>query len=140
MDDFLTKPVRPAELFAAIDQLVRAPGGSHGVSQAGQQDTRERRRLLDPDALLTACGDDAEWLRGMCQVFQTYVPARLAEVAEALRDQDANRGAADCSRASRGAVALDRPSLQRWVDGRRLCCSAFGIPLKDYSPIEFANA
>jgi len=91
MDDFVTKPVRPAELFAASDRLVRAPGGSHEVSQAAQQETGERRRLLDPDALLTACGDDAEWLRGMCQDFQTYVPIRLAEVGEALRDQDAPR-------------------------------------------------
>ena len=91
MDDYLTKPVRPAALFAAIDRLVRAPGGLHGVSQAGQQDTGERQLLLDPEALLTACGDDAEWLRGMCQDFQTYAPARLAEVAEALRDRDAPR-------------------------------------------------
>jgi HPt (histidine-containing phosphotransfer) domain-containing protein len=82
---------RAAELFAAIDRLVRARGGSHRVSPADRQDTGERRRLLDPDALLTACGDDAEWLRGMCQDFQTYVPARLAEVGEALRDRDAPR-------------------------------------------------
>jgi len=91
VDDFLTKPVRPAELLAAINRLLRAPGGSHGVTQAGQQDAGERQRLLDPNALLTACGDNAEWLRGMCQDFQTYVPARLAEVAEALRDRDAPR-------------------------------------------------
>ena len=91
MDDFLTKPVRPAELLAAIDRLVRAPGGSHGVSPPGPRDTEERRHLLDPVALLTACGDDAEWLRGMCQDFQTYVPARLAEMGEALRDRDAPR-------------------------------------------------
>jgi two-component system sensor histidine kinase/response regulator len=91
MDDFLTKPVRPAELFATIDRLLQAPGGSHGVSQAGHQDTGARRRLLDPAALLTACGGNAEWLRGMCQDFQTYVPARLAETGEALRDRDAPR-------------------------------------------------
>ena len=91
MDDFLTKPVRPAELLAAIDRLVRETGGSHGVSQAGQPDAGKRQRLLDPDALLTACGDNAELLHGICQDFQTYVPARLAEVGEALRDQDAPR-------------------------------------------------
>jgi two-component system sensor histidine kinase/response regulator len=91
MDDFLTKPVRPAELLAAIDRLVRAPGQSHGVSPPGLRDTEERRDLLDPVALLIACGDEAEWLRGMCQDFQTYVPARLAELREALRDGDAPR-------------------------------------------------
>ena len=91
MDDYLTKPVRPAELLAAIDRLVRAPGGTHGVSPPGPRETEERRPLLDPVALLIACGDNAEWLRGMCQDFQTYVPARLAEMGEALRDRDAPR-------------------------------------------------
>jgi hypothetical protein len=33
--------------------------------------------LLDPVAVLTACGDDAEALRRMCQDFQAYAPARL---------------------------------------------------------------
>jgi HPt (histidine-containing phosphotransfer) domain-containing protein len=41
--------------------------------------------------VLTACGDDAEGLRKMCQDFQTYAPARLAEVVDALRDRDAPR-------------------------------------------------
>ena len=91
MDDFLTKPVRPAELLAAIDRLMRAPGGSPGFPPPGTRETEERRHLLDPVALLIACGDDADWLRGMCQDFQTYVPARLAEMGEALRDRDAPR-------------------------------------------------
>ena len=90
MDDFLTKPVRPAELLAAIDRLARAPGGR---TQFPRQARRipGGRRLLDPVALLTACGGEAEWLRGLCQDFQAYVPARLAEMGEALRDRDAPR-------------------------------------------------
>jgi two-component system sensor histidine kinase/response regulator len=91
MDDFLTKPVRPGELLAAIDRLARAPGGSPGVSPPGPRDTEERRPLFDPVALLTACGDDAEWLRVLCQDFQTYVPARLAELGNALRERDAHQ-------------------------------------------------
>ncbi len=87
MDDFLTKPVSTAALFAAIDRLVSA----HGVSRPSQADAGERRSLLDPVAVLTACGDDAEGLLRMCQDFQTYAPARLAEVGDALRDRDAPR-------------------------------------------------
>jgi hypothetical protein len=41
--------------------------------------------------VLTACGDDAEGLRRMCEDFQTYAPARLAEAGEALRRRDASR-------------------------------------------------
>ena len=40
---------------------------------------------------MTACGDDEEGLRRMCEDFQTYAPARLAEVGEALRERDAPR-------------------------------------------------
>ena len=45
----------------------------------------------DPVAVLTACGDDAEGLRSMCQDFQAHASAQLAEVGDALRDRDAPR-------------------------------------------------
>jgi two-component system, sensor histidine kinase and response regulator len=79
------------DMFAAIDRLVQAPGGSHRISRPDQADAGERRSLLDPVAVLTACGDDAEGLRKMCQGFQAYSPARMAEVVDALRDRDAPR-------------------------------------------------
>jgi hypothetical protein len=112
MDDFLTKPVRPAELLAAIDRLVRAPGGSHGVSPPGPRDTEERRQLLDPIALLIACGDEAEWLRGMCQDFQTYVlagsipviPSPWRPVGRGVRGRPPDHGAVVPS-----TNRLDRP-------------------------------
>src|SRR5262249_13965886 len=87
MDDFLTKPVAAAALFAALHRLVPAPR----VSRPYQADPGERGRLLDPVAVRTACGDDAEGLRRICHDFQTYAPARLAEMGEALRDRDAPR-------------------------------------------------
>jgi len=87
MDDFLTKPIRPAELLAAIDRLAPAPG----VSLPVQPDAGEPVNLLDPVAVLTACGDDEEALRRMCRTFQTYVPDQLAEVGDAVRGRDAPR-------------------------------------------------
>ena len=87
MDDFLTKPIPPAELLAAIDRLAPAPGVSRPVQPAAGEPVS----LLDPVAVLTACGDDEEALRGMCRAFQTYVPERLAEVGDALRGKDAPR-------------------------------------------------
>jgi PAS domain S-box-containing protein len=87
IDDFLTKPVPTAALFAAINRLVYAQRDS----RPNQADAGERRSLLDPVAVLTACGDDAEGLHRMCQDFQTYAPARLAEMIDALRDRDAPR-------------------------------------------------
>jgi CheY-like chemotaxis protein len=87
VDDFMTKPVSAAGLLAAIDRLVPP----HGVSPPAQADTRESISLLDPVAMLTACGDDAEALCGMCRAFETYLPVRVAEANDALRAQDAPR-------------------------------------------------
>jgi PAS domain S-box-containing protein len=85
MDDYLSKPIQTAELFAAIDRLVSA----HDVSPQAVPEPGENTSLLDPVALLGACGDDAEVLREMCQDFRAYAPARLTEVGDALRDHDA---------------------------------------------------
>src|SRR5262249_32011269 len=87
MGDFLTKPVATAALLPATARLVATPGVSHPP----QTDAGPSRSLLDPVAVLTASGDDAEGLRRLCQDFQTYAPARLAEVRDALRERNALR-------------------------------------------------
>jgi len=103
MDDFLTKPVRPADLLAAIDRLVPAQSGrmNHQGGRLKEGDDAvhpsslnlrpSEGGLLDPVAVLRASGNDAEALRGLCRAFQTYLPNRLAEVGDALRAQDAPR-------------------------------------------------
>ncbi len=57
MDDFLTKPVRPADLWAAIE---RAAEMWPGIGRPG-------RGLLDPQVLLVSCGEDALTLEKMCR-------------------------------------------------------------------------
>jgi PAS domain S-box-containing protein len=87
MDEYLSKPVRAAELSAAIDRVV-ATGGNPGPDPS---DAAVGTSLLDPVVLLATCGDDAQGLYELRLDFQTYLPARLVEVGEALRRQDAPR-------------------------------------------------
>ena len=81
MDDFQTKPIRPADLLAAIDRVLR----THSSRQSRSLD------LLDAPVLLAACGGDPTLLRKMCQTLTARVPEHLAALREALRDQDAPR-------------------------------------------------
>lgn len=74
MDDFLTKPVGPEELFATIDGVLSGTSGSAGVDG-----------LLDPIAVLGACEENAETLAVMIGAFQVHLPARMAALREALR-------------------------------------------------------
>jgi PAS domain S-box-containing protein len=81
MDDFLAKPIQAADLWAAIDRVV-------GV---GPPTDLPRPSLLDPRALLAACGGDAAILDKICLAFQARLPDELKAVREALRDWDAVR-------------------------------------------------
>jgi CheY-like chemotaxis protein len=104
MDDYLAKPVRAAELFAALDRVVAGVGVPRPVASTpavagsppvvtGSPDpaTTQEAGLLDPVVLLAACDGDAELLRKMCRHFQTFAPDRLAEVSRALQDRDSAR-------------------------------------------------
>jgi CheY-like chemotaxis protein len=107
MDNYLAKPVRAAELFAALDLVVGVRSQESGVrgqelGVRGHESvssltpdscsvTPEAKGLLDPAALLAACDGDDELLRKMCRHFQTFVPSRLAEVSEALRNRNVPR-------------------------------------------------
>jgi two-component system sensor histidine kinase/response regulator len=81
MDDFQTKPIRPADLLAAIDQVL----------QDHSSRVYRRRDLLDAQVLLAACGGDSTLLGEMCQTFTTRVPNDLAMLRDALRNQDPPR-------------------------------------------------
>jgi HPt (histidine-containing phosphotransfer) domain-containing protein len=61
------------------------------VPRPVESDTSGSDGLIDGPALLAACDEDAGLLRKLCQHFQTFVPGRLAEVSEALRDRNVPR-------------------------------------------------
>jgi two-component system, sensor histidine kinase and response regulator len=87
MDEYLAKPVRAADLFAAIDRVLTGEGSRQPL----QAETGAPPGLLDPATVLGACDGDDELLKKMCKHFQTFVPERLAELTEALRNRNTPR-------------------------------------------------
>ena len=81
MDECLTKPYSAADLWAAIDRVLK----SHPPSKPYHLD------LLSPPVLLAACGGDPAMLQKMCRSLQFRVPEHLAAIRDAVRDQDALR-------------------------------------------------
>jgi HPt (histidine-containing phosphotransfer) domain-containing protein len=81
MDDFQTKPIRPADLLEAIGRVLR----THSCDQFRLRD------LLDAPVLLAACGGEPNLFGKMCQTLTARVPEYLAALRGALRDQDAPR-------------------------------------------------
>ena len=87
MDDYLSKPIRAADLFAAIDRVVHAGG----ASPTAPPNAGDHASLLDPVVLLAVCGGVAKLLGEMCRNFKSNAPSLLAEAGCALRDHDAPR-------------------------------------------------
>jgi two-component system sensor histidine kinase/response regulator len=85
MDDFLTKPVRPAELLATIARLASRPRSDTLARSADFEPVR----LLDPVAVLRACADNDKSLRLMCRGLQEYLPKRMSELTRAAHAADA---------------------------------------------------
>jgi two-component system, sensor histidine kinase and response regulator len=81
MDDFLSKPVRAADLWAAIDRVlaVRTQGERPGTA------------LLDARVLWDVCGGDAGILEKITRVFRARLPDHLTAVQDALREHDTLR-------------------------------------------------
>ncbi len=80
MDDYLTKPLRADELWAAIDRVM-----------TNQRDTAsEPANLLSPSVLIAACGNDAAMLSKMCHSFATRVPDYLSAIETTLRNRNAS--------------------------------------------------
>lgn len=87
MDDYLSKPIRAADLLAAIERAVFGGGGS----STARPDAGDHASLIDPVVLLAVCGGIAKLLGEMCRDFKSNVPSLWTEVGRALRDHDAPR-------------------------------------------------
>jgi two-component system, sensor histidine kinase and response regulator len=81
MDDFLAKPIQAADLEEMIERVV---GDRVGADQ-------QAASLLDPRALLAACGSDAVILEKISQAFRASVPEQATAIRDALRERNAPR-------------------------------------------------
>ncbi len=78
MDEFLAKPIEAAALWAVIDRLVAERPLAALTPRATE------RGLLDPRAILRACGGDAAVLEKLRVVFRRTLPVQMARVRAAL--------------------------------------------------------
>jgi CheY-like chemotaxis protein len=85
MDDFLPKPIRAAEVYAALERLIAV----HSIAQPDA--TARESALIDPAIVLRGCAGDAALLADMIQLFEEEAPELLARVEAAVRSSDAEQ-------------------------------------------------
>ena len=90
MDDFLTKPIRAADLWPTIDRvLARSPGQI--PSPQSPIAPPPNLDLLDARGLLAGCGGDPALLAKMCKSLATRAPQQMTAIQDALQNRDLGR-------------------------------------------------
>ena len=140
MDECLTKPYTAADLWAAMERVLRKDEGGNMKDKKNKNspaDSSFATGLIDPMVLLAACGGDPAMLRKMCRRLQTLVPEDQAAVRDALHDQDALRFTGSGSQVVRHAFGVlhgrrrpggrpGRPCGPRTAPGSPPCRGATG--------------
>lgn len=80
-DAFLTKPVRAAELWKAVRDVIRPRGGSRATIHS----------VIDAATLLGACASDDAILSRICEALRRRLPGELKALREALEAGEAPR-------------------------------------------------
>jgi len=99
MDAYVSKPLRPDELFSAIDSVVsRQPDTSRASTPAAGDS-------VDRGSLLAAFGGRMDLLKDVVDVFLEDAPSTLSRLKEALQNHDA-AGVTSAAHALKGSVGL----------------------------------
>jgi PAS domain S-box-containing protein len=99
MDDYVSKPLRPQELFEVLDRL--APATAAGPGAAG---SAARPPAFDLGAALDRMGGDVGLMKELAGLFLDECPRRMAEIHQAILRRDTS-GLRKSAHALRGSVA-----------------------------------
>ena len=90
MDNYVTKPLNAASLFAIIERTVNAASESHSQNSAAPAASSDGTTspAFDYAASLAQIGDDPELLGQLIAVFLEQLPRLLPPIAQAVRVRD----------------------------------------------------
>ena len=103
MDAYVSKPLRPADLMAAIDAVLTV--GAEEPTQPPAAAAPDQAAAIDESQLLDDFGHNAKLLAQVIDVFLADLPKRVAQIQEARAVADADALAA-AAHALKGSVGL----------------------------------
>lgn len=86
MDGYVSKPIRAAELYHAIDSLTNGPGESQADGRSHGRDSQPQ--VFDLQAALRRVEDDAGLLGEIIELFLDEVPGQLSDINDSISRGD----------------------------------------------------
>ncbi|HUT34725.1 MAG TPA: response regulator [Planctomycetota bacterium] len=105
MDDYIPKPIRPAQLIEIVERLAGAGGEAPRPPQPPEP-AQQENPVFDRHAALRVVGGDADLFREVAGIFLEDCPRRLAEARSALErgDPEGLRRAAHTLKGAAGTI------------------------------------
>jgi signal transduction histidine kinase/CheY-like chemotaxis protein len=91
MDGYVTKPIQPAELWRAVEELVPGAGAAAAAPACTTPPGEGERPVFDREAVLKRVGGSVKLLQEIVGLFLGECPRLLREVREAVDRGDAAR-------------------------------------------------
>jgi CheY-like chemotaxis protein/HPt (histidine-containing phosphotransfer) domain-containing protein len=91
MDGYVSKPIRPPALFAAIDEAIAQHRASPARPSAGRSEAEAvpaHAQVLDEEGLIALVSSDGALIQELAGLFLEDSPQRLAEIRSALESGD----------------------------------------------------
>ena len=107
MDGYVTKPIKPRELYEAMESLTNSPDQKAGASMP---EPASSEPLFDREELLDRVDNDVELLAEIVELFLQDYPSLLEKIEKAVADDDAYQleRAAHALKGSVGNFIADR--------------------------------
>ena len=134
MDTYLSKPIRPDVLFAAIDEVI--PGRERAPAASPPADlSLTAVEVLDEAGILAVVSGNSDLLRELAELFLEDSPQRLLEIRKALDSGnfDALQRAAHTLKGSAGSLCGKRAAelalrIEEMADTRDLPAARLSYP------------
>ncbi|HZH99075.1 MAG TPA: Hpt domain-containing protein, partial [Fimbriimonadaceae bacterium] len=107
MDDYLSKPVRSAELLEMIRKWTRA----EVTASMDSQDSLSDARILNLERLSESCGGDADFERELLNEFLQSMPSMIRDISDAVLSGNLTRAAEVAHKLKGGSKAVGAERL-----------------------------
>jgi two-component system, sensor histidine kinase and response regulator len=135
MDTYLSKPIRPEMLFAAIDEIIPGRERAQAASPPPADHSLAAIEVLDEAGILAVVSGNPGLLRELAELFLEDSPQRLLEIRKALDsgDLDALQRAAHTLKGSASSLCGKRTAelalrLEEIADTRDLPAARLSYP------------
>jgi PAS domain S-box-containing protein len=90
MDGYVSKPIRERELFAVMEQVMRAHAPEEGSAGTAQPERAQEEDAVAEDfdraVALERCGNDGQLLRELIDMFLSEIPGWMATLGQSLSE------------------------------------------------------